>query len=130
MPHSGHGATRVQRAMNDLRQAAPIYEFSGFRLDVARRQLRSGDDQPASLTVKVFDLLLYLVEHHGELVEKSTLMQAVWPNVVVEENNLNQNISVLRKALGERAGEHRFIMTVPGRGFRFVAPVTLAGNGQ
>ena len=116
--------------MNEPRPAAPIYEFSGFRLDVARRQLRSLDDQPASLTVKVFDLLLYLVEHPGELVDKSTLMQAVWPNVVVEENNLNQNISVLRKVLGERAGEHRFIMTVPGRGFRFVAPVTVAGNGQ
>ncbi len=101
----------------------PIYEFSGFRLDVARRQLRASDDQPASLTVKVFDLLLYLVEHRGELVEKSTLLQAVWPNVIVEENNLNQNISVLRKVLGERAGEHRFIVTVPGRGFRFVAPV-------
>ena len=121
---------REREGMNQLRQATPIYEFGGFRLDVARRQLRSLDDQPASLTVKVFDLLLYLVEHHGELVEKSALMQAVWPNVVVEENNLNQNISVLRKVLGERAGEHRFIMTVPGRGFRFVAPVTVAGNGQ
>jgi TolB-like protein/tetratricopeptide (TPR) repeat protein len=121
---------RGSRLMNDPGQTqSPIYEFSGFRLDVARRQLRSKDDQPANLTVKVFDLLLYLVEHQGELVEKSTLMQAVWPNVVVEENNLNQNISVLRKALGERAGEHRFIMTVPGRGFRFVAPVTVAqGN--
>ena len=107
-----------------------IYEFSGFRLDVARRQLRASDDQTASLTVKVFDLLLYLVEHRGELVEKSALLQAVWPNVIVEENNLNQNISVLRKALGERAGEHRFIVTVPGRGFRFVAPVTVSlGNG-
>ena len=83
--------------MTDLRHAPPIYEFSGFRLDVARRQLRASDDQPASLTVKVFDLLLYLVEHHGELVEKSELLQAVWPNVVVEENNLNQNISVLRR---------------------------------
>jgi TolB-like protein len=122
---------RGSRLMNDPGQAqSPIYEFSGFRLDVARRQLRSHDDKPASLTVKVFDLLLYLVEHRGELVEKSALMHAVWPNVVVEENNLNQNISVLRKVLGERAGEHRFIMTVPGRGFRFVAPVTVAGNGQ
>jgi TolB-like protein len=120
------------RAMNEIQQAqSPIYEFSGFRLDVARRQLRAQDDQPAGLTVKVFDILLYLVEHHGELVDKSTLMQAVWPNVIVEENNLNQNISVLRKVLGERAGEHRFIVTVPGRGFRFVAPVTVAsGYGQ
>jgi len=121
---------REDHVVPDPRQTSPIYEFSGFRLDVARRQLRAIDDQPANLTVKVFDLLLYLVEHHGELVEKSVLMQAVWPNVVVEENNLNQNISVLRKVLGERAGEHRFIVTVPGRGFRFVAPVTArSGNG-
>jgi len=117
---------REARSVNDPRQPdSSIYEFSGYRLDAARRQLRSSNEQPANLTVKVFDILLYLVQHHGEVVEKSALMQAVWPNVVVEENNLNQNISVLRKALGERAGEQRFILTVPGRGFRFVAPVKL-----
>src|SRR5882672_349083 len=109
---------------------SPIYEFGGFRLDVARRQLRMRDEQPAELTVKVFDTLLYLVEQRGELVEKAALMRAVWPNVVVEENNLTQNISMLRRVLGERAGEHRFIMTVPGRGFRFVAPVTLLAEGS
>ena len=63
------------------------------------------------------------VEHPGQLVDKTELMQAVWPNVVVEENNLNQSISAIRRALGESALEHRFIVTVPGRGYRFVAPV-------
>jgi len=111
--------------VNPGQAQAPIYEFGGFRLDAARRQLLLPDLQAASLSVRGFDILLYLVEHRGEVVEKSALMKAVWPNVVVEENNLNQNISVLRRALGERAGEHRFIMTVPGRGFRFVAPVSV-----
>lgn len=79
--------------------------------------------EPITLTSKVFETLLYLVEHRGELVEKATLMKAIWPNVVVEENNLTQNISALRRALGETALEHRFIVTVPGRGYRFVAEV-------
>jgi len=74
---------REARSVNDPRQPdSSIYEFSGYRLDVARRQLRSSNEQPANLTVKVFDILLYLVQHHGEVVEKSALMQAVWPNVV------------------------------------------------
>jgi TolB-like protein len=101
-----------------------VLEFGGFRLDPARRVLQRQDGAAVELTVKVFDTLLCLVEHAGELVEKPALMRAVWPNVVVEENNLNQNISILRRVLGEGAGEHRFIVTVPGRGFRFVATVT------
>jgi len=101
-----------------------VYEFGEFQLDVAQRLLRArADGQPVPLTSKVFETLLYLVEHRGELVEKTTLMQAIWPNVVVEENNLSQNISTLRRVLGERANEHRFIVTVPGRGNRFVAAV-------
>ena len=109
--------------MHDL-DSRVVYEFGEFQLDVAQRLLRSrADGKPVPLTSKVFETLLYLVEHRGELVEKTTLMQAIWPNVVVEENNLNQNISALRRVLGESATEHRFIVTVPGRGFRFVASV-------
>jgi pimeloyl-ACP methyl ester carboxylesterase/DNA-binding winged helix-turn-helix (wHTH) protein len=81
------------------------------------------------LTAKVFDTLLYLVEHRGELIDKATLMKAIWPHVVVEENNLNQNISALRRTLGESATEHRFIVTVPGRGYRFVADVNVVPCG-
>jgi DNA-binding winged helix-turn-helix (wHTH) protein len=100
------------------------YEFGDFRVDAAQRLLRSRvDGEPVPLTPKVFDTLLYLVEHPGELIEKSTLMKVVWPNVVVEENNLTQNISALRRVLGEGASEHRFIVTEPGRGYRFVADV-------
>jgi TolB-like protein/Tfp pilus assembly protein PilF len=100
------------------------YEFEQFHVDPVQRLLRSRvDGEPVTLTSKVFETLLYLVEHRGELVEKATLMKAIWPNVVVEENNLTQNISALRRALGETALEHRFIVTVPGRGYRFVAEV-------
>jgi pimeloyl-ACP methyl ester carboxylesterase/DNA-binding winged helix-turn-helix (wHTH) protein len=100
------------------------YEFGEFRIDAGRRLLQSrADGTPLPLTAKVFDTLLYLIEHRGELVEKATLMKAVWPKVVVEENNLNQSVSALRRALGERAGEHRYIVTEAGRGYRFVADV-------
>jgi pimeloyl-ACP methyl ester carboxylesterase/DNA-binding winged helix-turn-helix (wHTH) protein len=100
------------------------YEFGEFRIDAGRRLLQARTDGTAlPLTAKVFDTLLYLVEHRGELVEKAALMKAIWPNVVVEENNLNQSVSALRRALGERAGEHRFIVTEAGRGYRFVADV-------
>src|SRR4029453_14628118 len=82
-----------------------------------------------TLTPKAFGTLLYLVEHAGELVEKDALFAAVWPNVVVEEGNLTQTIHVLRRALGEHRDDHRFIVTVPGRGYRFVAEVTARSVG-
>jgi DNA-binding winged helix-turn-helix (wHTH) protein/TolB-like protein len=103
---------------------ARAYEFSGFRVDPGRRLLVGLDDKPVFLKPKAFDTLLYLVEHAGEVCEKRALMQAIWPGLVVEENNLNQNVSTLRRVLGERRGEHRFIVTEAGRGYRFVAPVT------
>jgi len=101
----------------------PIYTFEAFRLDAQHRVLfRTGGDS-IPLAPKVFDTLLYFVEHAGELLDKRTLLEAIWPHVVVEENNLNQSISTLRRVLGERPGEHRFIVTDPGRGYRFVASV-------
>jgi DNA-binding winged helix-turn-helix (wHTH) protein/Tfp pilus assembly protein PilF len=105
------------------------YAFDDFCLDVAARALsRSG--APVSLTPRVFDTLLHLLERSGELVDKDELMQAVWPSRVVEENNLNQAISALRRALGEVRGEHRYILTVPGRGYRFVAEVHVASSAD
>jgi TolB-like protein len=104
--------------------SSPVYEFGDFRLDVAQRLLliKTGA-RPLPLTSRAFETLLYLVEHRGELLDKATLMNAIWPNVIVEENSLNQNISLLRRVLGECPGEYRFIVTVPGRGYRFIAPV-------
>ena len=102
--------------------APHIYEFGDFRVEPAKHLLlRKGE--PVALTPKVFETLLYLVRHQGDLVEKDDLVRAVWPDTVVEENNLNQNISTLRRVLGESRGENRYIATVPGRGYRFVAAV-------
>jgi DNA-binding winged helix-turn-helix (wHTH) protein/tetratricopeptide (TPR) repeat protein len=98
----------------------PSYEFGSYRLDVAERLLLR-DGESVLLQPKVFDLLLVLVEQHGHLLDKEELMKRVWPDTIVEEANLTNNISILRKTLGEN-GE-RFIETVPKRGYRFVAPV-------
>src|SRR5687767_14157304 len=100
-----------------------IYEFDSFRLDAARRLLTRPDGQPIAITGRVFDTLLYLIEHPGRLIDKRELMDAVWGNAVVEENNLTQAISSLRRALSERSDEHRFVATVPGRGYQFIAQV-------
>jgi TolB-like protein/DNA-binding winged helix-turn-helix (wHTH) protein/Flp pilus assembly protein TadD len=113
------------------------YEFGRFRLKVAERVLlREGELVP--LTPKVFDILVTLVEHGGQVVAKDDLMKRVWPNTFVEEGNLTQNISLLRKALGESPGGVQFIETVPRRGYRFVAETNEtwgdeahpAGNGH
>ena len=98
------------------------YEFPPFCLDPAKRVLlRDGDRIP--LTQKAFATLLVLLEHHGQTVGKDELISRVWEGTAVEENNLNQCISALRKALGEKPDEHRFVVTVPGKGYRFVAEV-------
>src|ERR1043166_1765949 len=106
------------------------YEFGRFRLKVAERVLlREGELVP--LTPKVFDILVTLVEHGGQVVSKDDLMKRVWPNTFVEEGNLTQNISLLRKALGETAGGVQFIETVPRRGYRFLAETSEpSGNGS
>lgn len=99
-----------------------IYEFGSFRLDAVKRLLwREGE--PVPLTSKSFETLLALVESRGEILDKDELLSRVWPDTVVEEKNLTINISTLRKALGESPQEHRYIVTVPGRGYRFVADV-------
>jgi DNA-binding winged helix-turn-helix (wHTH) protein/TolB-like protein len=100
-----------------------IYEFDGFRLDAAKRLLLKEDNEVVALMPKAFDTLLYLVERRGEIVEKNELLAAIWSDTIVEENNLTQNISILRRVFGEKPGENRFIATVPGKGYKFVAAV-------
>jgi TolB-like protein/Tfp pilus assembly protein PilF len=98
------------------------YKFGEFRVDSAKRVLlRNGN--PLGLTPKVFDTLLHLVRRPGETVEKEELMRAVWPDTIVEENNLNQNISALRRVMEGAEGKGRYILTIPGKGYRFVAKV-------
>jgi TolB-like protein/DNA-binding winged helix-turn-helix (wHTH) protein len=102
----------------------PAYAFDGFRLDAQHRVLSRANGEPIPLAPKVFDTLLYLVERPGQLIAKRELLDAIWPHVVVEENNLNQVVAALRRVLGETPGTHRFIVTEPGRGYRLVAAVT------
>src|SRR5215813_15181263 len=99
-----------------------FYDFGPFRIDLVERVLIR-DGQPLTLTPKAFDLLLALVERCGHVVEKEELMRAVWPETIVEESNLTHHISVLRKVLGESAGERPYIETIPRRGYRFLAEV-------
>lgn len=98
------------------------YTFGPYTLDSVRRLLwREGTLVP--LTPKAVEVLAVLVERPGEVVEKDDLLRFVWPNAVVEENNLARHISTLRKALQQRRGQHDFISTIPGRGYMFVSPV-------
>jgi eukaryotic-like serine/threonine-protein kinase len=103
-------------------QPRHLFEFGRFRLDRSERFLFQ-DGAAVPLTPRLFETLLILVENSGHVVEKKELMQRVWNDVVVEENNLTQNISALRKILGDNLDGQKFIETIPKRGYRFVAPV-------
>ena len=106
-----------------------LYQFDRFTVDPRQRRLYvAGQADPVELPPRAFDALLHLVERSGELLTKRELLKVLWPNVVVEENSLNQVISVIRRVLGEKPTEHRFIVTAPGRGYRFVAAVRTGGG--
>ena len=106
-----------------------LFEFGPFRLEADRRRVLRGDDV-LPVTSKAFETLLVLVRNHDRVLTKDELMQAVWPDTIVEEVNLAQNISALRKVLGEVPGDNRYIATVPGRGYRFVGDVQLLPAGE
>src|SRR5580698_4929004 len=99
-----------------------LLEFGSFRIDPEQRLLLR-DRRPVPLSPKAFDLLLALTEHGGQVVLKDDLMKMLWPDTFVEESNLGQHVFQLRKALGERPQDHSYIITVPGRGYRFVPQV-------
>ena len=98
------------------------YKFDDFKLNMQRRLLYQGS-QPIPLPSKVFDTLVLLVESSGRLVTKNELMDKIWQSRFVEENNLTQKIFILRRVLGDNKNEHHYIVTVPGEGYIFVAPV-------
>src|SRR5271169_2432968 len=106
------------------RERKQFYEFGPFRIDPDKRVLLR-DDQPVPLQPKAFETLLVLVQNSGTVVLKNDLMKTLWPDSFVEESNLTQHIFVLRKSLGETAGENRYIATIPGRGYRFAEKVRL-----
>src|SRR5262245_15215049 len=104
------------------------YEFGPFRLAPDERRLYR-NSEIVLLPPKEFDLLLLLAQNSGQVMDRESLMKALWPNTVVEEANLNVHISALRKALAESPGEHRYIETLPRLGYRFIAPIVEV-NGQ
>lgn len=99
-----------------------FYDFGAFRLDTLRRNLLF-NGQDLQIKPKAFETLLFLVERRGEIVSKSELMNAVWADTFVEENNLTQQISSLRKKIGEFAEGDEYIVTMPKQGYKFVQPV-------
>ena len=101
-----------------------LYEFGPFRVDPARELLLRGEET-VPLTPKTFQILLVLMRHKKEVVTKDELMEEVWPDAFVEEANLSRNIFLLRKALGESPQDHQYILTVPGRGYRFAEEVQI-----
>jgi DNA-binding winged helix-turn-helix (wHTH) protein/tetratricopeptide (TPR) repeat protein len=110
--------------MSENQRAEQLYEFGPFRVDPARETLlKAGVAVP--LTPKTFQILLVLVRHGQEIVTKDDLMKSVWPDTFVEEANLSRNIFMLRKAMGETAQDHRYIVTIPGRGYRLTENVRL-----
>jgi TolB-like protein/tetratricopeptide (TPR) repeat protein len=105
-----------------------VFEFGGFTLDAAEHRLAGPDGASHRLTPKPMAMLVYMAERPDRLLTKQELMDAVWPDVVVEENSLNQTISALRRLLGDSGRVRRFITTVPGLGYRFAGPVGLRGE--
>lgn len=126
-------STSAPSSLKDLEHAESVrpgkacYAFAGFQVDPAKRLVydQLGDVLP--LKAKAFETLLYLVQNSGRVVDRDELLSTIWPDTAVEENNLTQHISAIRRALGETPDEHRFIATVPGRGYKFVAEVSRQG---
>ena len=100
-----------------------VFVFGPFRLHSAERLLLEGG-KPLRLGSRPLEILITLVEHAGETVPKDQLIKRVWPDMVVNESALRVHVATLRKALGDGHDGNRFIANIPGRGYRFVAPVT------
>src|SRR6266849_9252297 len=102
-----------------------LYRFGPFEIDPQRRTL-SCHESPIPLTPKTFDVLLFLAQNSNRLITKEELLQAVWGDTFVEEGNLKQYISHLRKALGDNSEDPRLIVTIARKGYQFTADVTVA----
>src|SRR5262249_38119797 len=113
---------RIEAIAAGVTPMTEAFAFGPFRLLVARRELLA-HGVPVTLGQRAFEILLMLVNRHGQLVTKDELMAEVWPGVVVEENNVQVHISAVRKVLATAGDGERYLLTVAGRGYRFVAPV-------
>ena len=115
--------------VDTTKPAKEVYEFDKFRVDAEREMLLRGGD-PVPLPPKAFQVLLVLIRNSQEVVTKDDLMKEVWPDTFVEEANLSRNIFLLRKALGESPQDHRYVLTVPGRGYRLAERVRLVPDRE
>jgi DNA-binding winged helix-turn-helix (wHTH) protein len=126
---SGRVLSREVCAMSDVSTGCLGFSFGPFRL-IPERQLLVGGEKPVTLGARGLELLHALVEHSGELVSKDELIARIWPDTCVSESNLKVQIAALRRALGEGRRGDRYIATVSGRGYRFVAPVERHGTSH
>ena len=106
-----------------------FYEFGPFRID-PEKDLLLRDDESVPIAPKAFQILLVLIRHNKQVVTKDDLMKTIWPDTFVEEANLSRNVFLLRKALGESPQDHQYIVTVPGRGYRFAGDVQLVAEEE
>src|ERR1700678_2744161 len=107
-----------------------LYEFGPFRMD-PDRQVLLRENEPVPVTPKAFETLLALVRRSRDVVSKEELLKEVWPDSFVEESNLSQSIFLLRKALGDTPENRQYVVTLPGRGYRFAAQVrTVTEQGE
>ena len=116
-------------SVSEGQKGKELYEFGPFRVDVQRELLfRSGE--PLALTTKTFRILTVLIRHGNQTVTKDDLMKTVWPDTFVGEDNLSRHIFMLRKVLGESAQDHRYIVTVPGQGYRLAESVRVVTDQE
>src|SRR5208282_3207628 len=106
-----------------------IFQFGEFQIDVRARSLRRKETMVA-LNSRAFDVLLYFVQNPGKVVTRDELLKNVWAESFVDENSLAQSISALRRALEEKPGDNNYIVTLPGRGYQFVAPVRVVDSEE
>ncbi|MFY9911087.1 MAG: winged helix-turn-helix domain-containing protein [Candidatus Sulfotelmatobacter sp.] len=104
-----------------------VFQFGEFQIDAQARTLRR-EEKILTLNFRAFDVLLYLVQNPGKVLTRDELLKNVWQNTYVDENNLAQSISVLRRALEEKPGDNSYIVTLPGRGYQFVATVQVVAS--
>src|SRR5208283_723924 len=106
-----------------------MFQFGEFQIDALARTLRR-EEEIVTLNRRAFDVLLYLVQNPGRVLTRDELLKNVWPETFVDENSLAQSISALSRALEERPGDNSYIVTLPGRGYQFVAPVQVLATAS
>src|SRR5271156_1251839 len=99
-----------------------VFQFGEFQIDARARSLRR-EKTAVAINFRAFDVLLYFVQNPGKVLTRDELLKNVWPDAFVDENSLAQSISALRRALEERPGDNSYIVTLPGRGYKFVSQV-------